>query len=106
METLERALAIEPDYAPAWGELARVYTTQVGSGLRSIDEGHGLAREAANRALAIEPGYAPAIAHLGLIAMAYDGDLSAAAHHYERALSLSPTDTDIIGDLPEVSDNP
>jgi len=98
IELLERALAIEPDYAPAWGELARVYSTQVGSGDRSIDEGYRLAREAAGRALAIDPGYAPAIAHLGLVALAHDGDLSAAARHYQRALSLSPTDMDIIGD--------
>ena len=98
VEALEQALAIEPEYAPAWSELARVYTTQVGSGLRPIDEGHGLAREAANRALAIDPEYAPAIAHLGLIAMAHDGDMPRAARHYQRALSLSPTDLDIIGD--------
>jgi adenylate cyclase len=97
-EVLQQALEIEPDYAPAWSELARVYSTQVGSGDRSIEEGSGLAREAANRALAIDPGYAPAIAHLGLIAMAYDSDLSAAARHYQRALSLAPTDTDILGD--------
>jgi TolB-like protein/Tfp pilus assembly protein PilF len=104
-EILERALAIEPDYAPAWGELARLYTTQAGSGLRPIDEGYGLAREAADRALAIDPAYAPAIAHLGLIAMAHDGQLSAAAGHYQRALSLSPTHTDIIGDAATLLQN-
>jgi tetratricopeptide (TPR) repeat protein len=78
--------------------LARVYTTQVGSGLRPIDEGNRLARGAANRALAIDPGYAPAIAHLGLISMAQDGDMAVAARYYQRALSLSATDTDILGD--------
>ena len=98
VEVLERALALEPDYAPAWGELSRVYATQVGSGLRPIDEGHALARAAANRALAIDPEYAPAIANLGLIALAHEGDLSAAAGHYQRALSLAPTNTDIMSD--------
>ncbi len=98
VEVLEQAIAIEPDYVQAWGELARQYTTQVGSGLRPIDEGHGLAREAANHALAIDPEYAPAIAHLGLVAMAHDGDLVTAARHYQRALSLSPTDTEIMAD--------
>jgi tetratricopeptide (TPR) repeat protein len=98
VEVLERALAMEADYAPAWGELARVYTAQVGSGLRPIDEGHALARVAANRALAIDPEYAPAIANLGLIALAHDGDLAAAAGHYQRALSLAPTNTDIMSD--------
>ncbi len=98
VETLERALAIDPGYAPAWSQLARVYTGLVGSGLLPIAEGNGLARQAADRALEIDPGYAPAIAHLGLIAMAQDGDLSAAAGHYQRALELSPTDLDIMGD--------
>lgn len=98
VEVLERAVGIEPDYAPAWGELARVYSTQVGSGVRSIEEGYGLARAAAERALAIDPGYAPAIAHLGLIAMSEEGDLYSAATHYQRALSLSPTDPNILAD--------
>ena len=98
VEILKQALSMEPDYAPAWGELARVYTTQVGTGLRPIEEGHGLAREAANRALAIDPEFAPAIAHLGLIAMAHDRDMSASAQYYQRALSLAPTDTDIMAD--------
>jgi TolB-like protein/Tfp pilus assembly protein PilF len=98
VEVLKEALAIEPDYAPAWAELARVYSTQAGSGVRLFDDGYGLAREAANRALTIDPAYAPAIAHLGLVAMANDGDLAAAARYYQRALSLTPTDTDIIAD--------
>ena len=98
IEVLEEALAIEPDYAPAWGELARVYTTQAGSGSRSAEGAFQAARAAAERALAIDPGYAPAIAHLGLIAMAQDRDLAGAARYYQEALSLSPTDTDIIGD--------
>jgi len=98
IQVLEQAVAIEPDYAPAWGELARVYSTQAGSGVRLFDDGYALAREAANRALAIDPEYAPAIAHLGLVAMAQGGDLAAAARNYQRALALSPTDTDIIGD--------
>jgi len=95
---LKHAVTIDPAYAPVWGELARVYSTQVGSGLLPIDEGYELAREAADRALSIDPEYAPAIAHLGLIAMAHDNDLAAAAEYYERALALAPTDTDIMTD--------
>jgi len=95
---LEQALTIEPDYAPAWGELARVYSTEAGSGVRPAEEAYSLARDAADQALAIDPGYAPAIAHLGIIAMAYDGDLATAARYYQRALELAPNDLDIIID--------
>lgn len=98
IQVLEEALAIDPDYAPAWGELARVYSTQAGSGDRPAEEALDLARAAANRALEIDPGFAPAIAHLGLLALTDDRDLAAAARYYQQALALAPTDTDIIGD--------
>jgi TolB-like protein/Tfp pilus assembly protein PilF len=94
----ERALEIEPDYAAAWAGLANNYITQAASsGARPLEEGFGLAREAANRALAIDPESAEAYARLGRIAMLYDGDLAAAARYLERALALDPTNTDIIG---------
>jgi tetratricopeptide (TPR) repeat protein len=95
---LEQAIAIDPEYAPAWGELARVYSAQAGSGDRSVDEVLPLAIEAANRALEIDPEFAPAIAHLGLLALTGDRDMQAAAEYYQEALALAPTDTDIIGD--------
>jgi TolB-like protein/Tfp pilus assembly protein PilF len=98
IEVLEQALAIDPGYAPAWGELARVYSTQAGSGDRPADETLPLARAAANRALDIDPEFAPAIAHLGLLALTGDRDMKAAAEYYQEALALAPTDTDIIGD--------
>jgi tetratricopeptide (TPR) repeat protein len=93
-----QALAIDPDYAAAWAGLAGNYRLQAGFGMRPVDEGYQLAREAANRALAIDPEYAPAYAYLGSIAMYYDGDLLAAARHHERALELEPTNPDIITD--------
>ncbi len=93
---LEQALAIDPDYAAAWAGLARVYINQTGQGLRPIDDGYTLAREAASRALALDPAYTPAHSRLARIAQDYDRDLVAAARHYERALALEPANTDII----------
>ena len=93
----EQALEIAPDYAAPWAGLANSYITQVASaGVRPLDEGYRLAREAANRALAIDPEYAEAYSRLGRIALLYDGDLAAAARHLERALALDPTNADII----------
>ncbi len=93
---LEQALAIDPDYAAAWDGLARAYVNQTGQGLRPIEEGYTLAREAASQALALDPAYAPAHSRLGWIASHYDHDLVAAARHYERALAMEPANTDII----------
>jgi tetratricopeptide (TPR) repeat protein len=93
----QQALAIASDYIAAWDGLAAVYSDQTDRGLRPIDEGYALARGAADKALAIDPDSPKGHARLGSIAIAYDGDLAAAARHLERALELEPTDLDILG---------
>jgi len=92
----QQALAIDANYAAAWVGLAEVYDRQTSDGQRPIEEGYRMARDAANKALAIDPEFAPAHAELGRLAMLYDGDLAAAARHYEHALALEPTNTDIL----------
>jgi len=91
-----QAIAIDTHYAAAWTGLSEVYRQQANDGLRPVDEAHRMAREAANKALSIDPDFAPAHVELGWIAMTYDGDLAAAARHYEHALALEPTNPDII----------
>ena len=93
---LLQASAIDPSYAPVWVELGSVYTRQANRGLRPIDEGFTLAREAINKALAINPDYALAHASLGWIVMSIDNDLVTAARHLERALHLESTNLSII----------
>ncbi|MDH4020409.1 MAG: hypothetical protein OEU84_12500 [Xanthomonadales bacterium] len=93
---LQEALAIDPDYAEAWVELASTYTNQANLGVRPYDEAFMLAREAINKALMVYPGYAQAHANLGYIARSYDNDLAAAAYQLQLALQLEPTNTDII----------
>jgi len=93
---LQQVLVIDPGYAAAWDKLGSVYIDQSNLGMRLIDEGYTLAREATNKALAIDPNYALAHASLGWITNTYDNDLTAAAQHFERALQLEPGNTDII----------
>jgi len=93
----QRVLVIDPDYAAAWAGLADNFRRQASAVLRPVDEGFRLAREAADRALAIDPEHAQAHVILGHIAVNHDGDMAAGARHYERALELAPTDTDILG---------
>ena len=88
---LKTALAIDPDYAPAWQYLANQYIGEADGMLRPVDEGYRLAREAVNRAIAIDPSYSRAYSRLAEIEMNYDGDLAAAARHVEQALTLDPT---------------
>jgi serine/threonine protein kinase/TolB-like protein/cytochrome c-type biogenesis protein CcmH/NrfG len=96
MELYQQAVGIDPDYAAAWDGLATVYINQAGSGLRPLDEGYRLAREAIRKALAIDPDFAQGHSSLGWMAMFYDGDLATAARHYERALELDPSNSQIV----------
>lgn len=95
-ELFQQVLAIDPDYLPAWNDMAAGYINQVGAGLLSAEDGYSLAREAVAEMLASDPDYAPAHARLGWIAMRYEKDLAQAARHLERALELDPADVDII----------
>jgi TolB-like protein/Flp pilus assembly protein TadD len=92
-----QVLAIDPNDAVAWNGLARNYINQAGDGLRPIEEGFRLGREAVEKALASDPNYAPAHAVLGWIAMFHDDDLANAALHIQHALALEPSNTDTIG---------
>jgi TolB-like protein/Tfp pilus assembly protein PilF len=88
-------LAIDPQYAPAWAELARNLMNEASTGGISNDEGFRQAREAAEKALAIDPDYAPAYARLARV-VASGGDVAGAAQHLERALALDPSDLDVL----------
>jgi TolB-like protein/Tfp pilus assembly protein PilF len=94
---LQRALDIDPDYAPAWTVLASTYSNQTNIGQLPGDEGYAMAREAAEKALAIDPGFGPAHDLMGWIAMNHDHDLAEAARHMQRATELEPRDTAIMG---------
>jgi serine/threonine protein kinase/TolB-like protein/Flp pilus assembly protein TadD len=99
---LEQVLKLDPDYAPAWTELARNYTEETASlSLRPVDQGIALARETAERAVAIDPDYAPAHAQLGLIAL-IRSDLAGAAEGFQRALALDPTNLSILSECPRL----
>jgi TolB-like protein/DNA-binding winged helix-turn-helix (wHTH) protein/Tfp pilus assembly protein PilF len=89
---LKQALAIDPGYAPAWSDLAKVLYTQVLFGDRPADEGHELARDAVQRALEFDRNYGQAYANLAWIEMFYDRDFAGADQHVQQALALSPND--------------
>ena len=90
------ALELDPAYAPAWVGLSSNYANQANNGLRPMDDGFRLAREAVDKALVIDPDFARAHAQMGYIAMSHIGDLQLAAGHLQRALALAPDDTGVI----------
>jgi TolB-like protein/Tfp pilus assembly protein PilF len=91
---IDRALALEPDYAPALaasGELWQLLSDGVSSyGDIPVVQAHAAARRDLERALRLDPGLADAHAALGLLAM-NKGDDAAADAHLARALAINPS---------------
>lgn len=92
----QQALEIDPKLVRAYCILALCYSAQADFGQRTNEEGYRLAREAAEKALALDPESAQAHSVYGGILVATSFDATAAARHYERALALEPTNTDIM----------
>jgi TolB-like protein/lipoprotein NlpI len=93
----EQALALEPDYAPAWNGLSVNYFRMSTLGLIPREESRLGARHASDRAIELDPNYAPAYAHAAWLSIFQDNDLVAAARELQRALDLQPSDPWIIG---------
>ncbi len=91
----KQVLEIDSNYAAAWSGLAANYINQTISGQRQ-DNGLSLAREAAHQSLLIDPDQASGYAHLSRVALRFDRNLKTSAKYLERALSLEPTNLDIL----------
>jgi TolB-like protein/DNA-binding winged helix-turn-helix (wHTH) protein/Tfp pilus assembly protein PilF len=86
------AIALDPDYAPAYAGLADAFG-QLGWGMATRvapADAYPQARAAALRALALDDQLAEAHVALGRILWKYDWDWAGARQAFERALSLDP----------------
>jgi tetratricopeptide (TPR) repeat protein len=96
IELYQQALAISPGEARAWSGLGRAYMNQVIFGERPASEAGRMAKEAQTKALELDPDDAVACSRLAGIAHRLDKDLTTAAKLYQRALSLEPTNLQVI----------
>jgi serine/threonine-protein kinase len=85
-----QALAMAPDFVPAWTGLADVWATRGIYGTVAPAEAMEQARDAANRALALEAESAEAHATLGLIHATYDWRWEEAERAFRRAIARRP----------------
>ena len=85
---LTKALAIDPNYAPAWAELGKA-TKLSGNGTTAEDVDRN-AMAYAQRALALAPNLADAHATLGFVELAEPG----AEAQLRRAIALDPSDVE------------
>ena len=84
MEELRKAVALDPDYAPAHAALAKL----------SPDSPRAL--QEAERAVALDPKLADGYVARGIIKMYAIWDLTAAKRDLEQALALAPGDADAL----------
>ena len=89
-DCFERALAIDPHYAPAYGGLAVYYYMLSFLGLEPVGEMAPLVKSAAEKALAIDPANSEAHCALAIIAAVYDYDWKTAEAHYRKAMEPEP----------------
>jgi serine/threonine protein kinase/tetratricopeptide (TPR) repeat protein len=85
----ERALELDPTFAPAWAGIAACHYVRAARGMAAPAEANALARAAAIKALELDPTVAEAHAALGAIDMS-DMDFKSAIPALERALELNP----------------
>jgi TolB-like protein/Tfp pilus assembly protein PilF len=89
-ECYEQALAIDPNYAPAYGGLALYYYAQGVLGIKRPGDIAPLAKSAAEKALAIDPAIGQAHIVLANIAGTFDYDWKVAENHCRQALEAEP----------------
>ena len=91
----QQALKLDPNFAPAWRELSRVYWRQVGAG-SSAQEDIKRSRAALDRALEIDPDDAASLAYIAWQIMDSEADITRAVKLFERAIALGPTNENVI----------
>jgi eukaryotic-like serine/threonine-protein kinase len=85
----QRALEIDPTYAPVWAGIAYCHNVRAGRGMAPPAEANAQAREAAMRALELDDSLAEAHSALGSVAID-EMDFSGAIRSLQRAVELNP----------------
>ncbi len=90
VDVYQRAISIDPDYAPAWAGLSQSVIQQAGQGWIDLDTGVTTALEAAQHAVTLDPELALGWVSLSLIQSNYQWNWTAADVSMQKALELEP----------------
>ena len=90
LECFHLAVALDPEYAQAWADVAESYVMLAFYGFTRPEEALPKAKEAATRAVALNPSVAEAHSALASANVLNDWDWSNAEREYVRALDLNP----------------
>jgi tetratricopeptide (TPR) repeat protein len=89
-ELLQQSVAIDPEYAPAWAELAFVQLWLGGSGGMEPAKSIALADQSTERALALDPNLSLAHTTRAIRYIFYDFEFERGLAEYKRAFDLDP----------------
>ena len=97
VEVLKQALAIDPEYAPAWSSLSASYARLEAFGGLPYDEGVALSMQSVNKALEIDDQLASAWGHLAWMKRTVFWDWQGARDAIDKALQLEPNNAIVVG---------
>lgn len=90
IQSYERAIAAEPDYAEAYAGLAEAWLLMPMYAGTAPSEAHPRARAAAETALRLHPESSRAHMVLGVVYSQFDWDWKTADEHFQKAIELDP----------------
>ena len=95
-QAFEKALAIQPSFAPAWAGLATAdfWIADSADSAEDLAEGQRRAQAAADKAVALGPDLPEGYVARGLVRASVQFDWKRASADFERALVLSPEDAE------------
>jgi TolB-like protein/DNA-binding winged helix-turn-helix (wHTH) protein/Tfp pilus assembly protein PilF len=92
----DQAVKLDPHYAPAWAQQARILETMARVLLIAEADGYRRARASAERAIALDPKLASAYLTLALVQMNQDWDWESASASIEKARLLAPGSVNVL----------
>jgi len=105
LELFQKALEIDPQFAPAWAGLAHSYDVVefylTAETLENLGDIRAKSLAAAQKALQLDPDLATALHAMGNN-LWLQGEWAAAMESYERALQLDPGSTDLMEDYSQM----
>ena len=93
---LNKALRIDPDFAPAWAEIAAFHAFLYDQEPQDYHQKSEQIRQAARKTLELDPDNGLAYAMLALVEMNYDWNWDAAEDHINKALELEPANDRVL----------
>ncbi len=94
IENFQKAIELDPNYAPAYAGLANAHSVRAffGGGGNATEE-YLKARAALEKGLALDESYAETHSYLGEIKVNFEWDFAGAEREHKRALELDPNST-------------